>query len=116
MNEQYKKGIRWKLFNLFGPPEVKGLIDHIDQLTSDGSGIIIYQTGNFSFSVKTSASHDLQPLRFPTMQERASFQAGLNLGIGIMGGSTAMISEDEYNTLNEMEKRSTHGGGNQRNN
>lgn len=111
-----KKGIRWRLFKLFGPPELKNLVNYIDDLTSDGSDIAIYPLGEFSFSVKTSNDDDLEPLIFPTMQERASFQVGLSYGVGLMGGTTAALSKDDFEELEKMEKKSTHGGGGHRNN
>ena len=111
-----KKGIRWKIFNLFGPPELKNLVNYIDELTQDGSDIAIYPMGEFSFSVKTSNEDDLEPLIFPTMQERASFQVGLSYGVGLMGGTTAALTKDDFEALDAMEKKATHGGGGRQNN
>lgn len=111
-----KKGIRWRVFKLFGPPELKHLVQHLDELTSDGSDIAIYQCGEFPFNVKTSNGDDLEPMIFPTPQERAAFQLGLSYGVGLMGGSTAALSQDEFEELDKMEKKSTHGGGGHRNN
>jgi hypothetical protein len=110
MNEHNKQGLRWWIFNRFGPPEVQNLIEHIDNLTQDGSEIAIYPSGDFSFTVKTSKSQQTDPLIFPTAQERASFQAGLNYGVHLMGGTTTMLTTDDLEILDQMSKKSTHGG------
>lgn len=116
MNMENKKGIRWKLFRLFGPPEMKNLVNYIDDLTLDGSDIVIYPFGEFSFNVQTSMEDDIEPMIFPTSQERASFQLGLSYGVGLMGGITNALSEDEFKALEEMNKKTTHGGGGSYNN
>lgn len=116
MSQHPKKGIRWRLFNLFGPPEVQNLVNYVDDLTSQGSDIVIYPLGEYSFNVKTSREDDLEPMIFPTPQERASFQLGLSYGVGLMGGTTAALSEADFEALDSMEKKSTHGGGGHQNN
>lgn len=116
MSEHNKQGLRWWIFNRFGPPEVQNLIEHIDNLTQDGSDIVIYPIGEFTFNVKTSNNHDLDTLIFPTSQERASFQAGLSYGVDLMGGSTAMLTKDDFEIIEQMSKKSTHGGGGHHNN
>ena len=119
MNMKNKKGIRWWIFRMFGPPEVQNLINYIDEMQlnhPEATDIAIYPMGEFSFNVKTSAEDDLEPLVFPTMQERASFQVGLSYGVGIMGGSTVPLSEEDFQALEDMEKKTTHGSGGQRSN
>jgi hypothetical protein len=111
MQEQKKKGLRWKIFKLFGPPQVQTLVNYLDELTADGSGIAIFPTGDFEFHVKTSDDQDLEPLVFPTAIQRQAFQQGMNFGIGMMGGSTSPLSKDEFDMIDIMEKKSTHGGG-----
>lgn len=111
MNNENKKGLRWMIFKLFGPREVQSLIDHIDNLTQNGSDIVIIPTGDYEFHVKTSSHHEVEPLIFSTLLERTAFQQGMNYGIGMMGGSTSVISKEEYDALDSMEKKSTHGGG-----
>lgn len=111
-----KRGIRWRVFKLFGPPEVKNLVNYIDDVTQSGSDIVIYPAGEYSFNVKTSLNDDLEPMIFPTAQERASFQLGLSYGVGLMGGTTAALTQDDFDIIDEMSKKSTHGGGGQRNN
>lgn len=106
-----KRGIRWLVFKLFGPPQVKNLVNYIDELTQDGSDIIILPTGQFPFAVKTSNEDQIEPMIFSTILERNAFQAGVNFGVGIMGGTTGLISKDEYDAISEMEKKSTHGDG-----
>jgi hypothetical protein len=116
---QSKLGIRWWIFNRFGPPEVQNLVNYIDSMQDipEGTGdIVIYPLGEFSFNVKTSLDDDIEPMIFPTLQERASFQLGLSYGVGLMGGTTAALTEDEFKALDEMEKKTTHGGGGHRNN
>ena len=105
---QYKKGLRWRIFNLFGPPEVKNLIRFIDELTQDGSDIAIFPTGQFPLGVKTSNEDHVEPFIFSTEIERNSFQAGMNFGGGMMGGSTALLSKADYDEIERMEKLSTH--------
>ncbi len=111
MNNKKRKDLRWKIFKLFGPPEIQQLIDYIDSLTQDGSDIVIIPTGEFEFSIKISTEDQIQPMIFETRLERAAFQAGMNYGIGLLGGSTTELSKEEYDTLEFMEKKSTHSGG-----
>lgn len=119
MSETNKKGLRWKIFNWFGPPEVQNLVTYIDELvmSPEGTGdIVIYPLGEFEFHVKTSNGGNPDPMIFPTPQERASFQLGLSYGIGLMGGSTAALSEEDFQIMDEMENKSNHGGGGSFNN
>ena len=114
MSETHKKGLRWKIFNWFGPPEVQNLVTYIDELvmSPEGTGdIVIYPLGEFSFNVKTSNEDELDPMVFPTAQERTSFQVGLSYGVGLMGGSTTALNEADFQALNEMQKESNSGGG-----
>ncbi|AID16864.1 hypothetical protein vBDshPR2C_49 [Dinoroseobacter phage vBDshPR2C] len=116
---QSKSGIRWKIFKWFGPPEVQNLVNYIDSMQDipNATGdIAIYPLGEFSFNVKTSLDDDIEPMIFPTPQERASFQLGLSYGVGLMGGTTNALSEDEFKALEEMNKKTTHGGGGSYNN
>lgn len=106
-----KKGIRWRLFNLFGPPEVQNLIKYIDELTADGSDIVIYPSGEFSFSVKSSNEEGTQTAIFPTAAERASFQQGLNYGVGLMGGTATPLTKEDFEIIDQMTKKTTHSGG-----
>lgn len=106
-----KKGIRWKLFNLFGPPEIQNLIRYIDELTADGSDIVIYPSGEFSFNVKASNAEGIRTTIFLTAAERASFQQGLNYGVGLMGGTTTPLSKEDFEIIDQMSKKTTHSGG-----
>ena len=108
MSRHPQRGIRWKLFKLFGPPEVKNLVKYVDEIGDRGFDIAIYPMGEFPFAVKTSNEDDLEPLIFPTPQERAAFQLGLNHGVNIMGGTTALLTKEEFDQIDEMEKRTTH--------
>lgn len=110
-----KKGIRWWIFNRFGPPEVQNLVDYIDSHATEGE-IWIYPAGEFVFNVKTSLGNDVEPIVFPTLQERNAFQHGLSYGVGLMGGTTAMLTKEDFDIIDEMKKSSTHSGGNGRNN
>lgn len=115
MSDTDKKGIRWKIFQWFGPPEVQNLVTYIDELvmSPEGTGdIVIYPLGEFSFNVRTSNEDDLDPMLFPTAQERASFQLGLSYGVGLMGGSTAALTDADFQALDQMQKKSNSGGGN----
>jgi len=76
-----------------------------------GHDIVILPTGQFPFAVKTSNEMQLEPLVFSTALERNAFLAGVNYGVGIMGGTTGEISQDEYEAISAMEKKSTHGDG-----
>ncbi len=113
MSSNEKRGFRWAIFRLFGPPDLKNLVNYIDeQLDQTGSeSIIVYPLGEFEFNVKTSLDDDLEPMIFPTMQERAAFQVGLSYGVGLMGGTMAALSEDDFEALDTMAKKTTHGGG-----
>ena len=117
MNMSNKKGVRWKIFKWFGPQDVQNLVNHIDTMAEDfpeaDGGIAIYPTGEFSFNVKTSNEDDLEPMIFPTPQERASFQVGLSYGVGLMGGSTAAMTAEDFETINEM-RRGSNGTGNKK--
>lgn len=118
MNMDNKKGIRWKLFSLFGPPEVQNLVNYIDDMqeATNTSDIVIWPVGEFVFNVKTSKEDDVEPMIFNTQQERSAFQLGLSYGVGLMGGTTTALTEEDFQTLEEMEKKTTHGGGGHRNN
>lgn len=110
-----KKGLRWWIFNRFGPEEVVNLIDYIDQHAEQGA-ILIYPAGEFMFNVRTSLGEETKPLLFPTLQERNAFQAGLSYGVELMGGTTAMLTKEDFDIIDEMKKSSTHSGGSGRNN
>ncbi|UAT28893.1 hypothetical protein PP753_gp65 [Dinoroseobacter phage vB_DshP-R7L] len=103
-----KRGIRWLVFKLFGPPDLKNLVKYIDEISDNDYDIAIYPMGEFPFAVKTSNEDDLEPIMFPTPQERAAFQHGLNYGVQVMGGTTSLLSKDDYDEINKMEKLSTH--------
>jgi len=113
-----KKGLKWWIFNRFGPPEVVNLINHIDQITQDGQfDIAIYPMGNFPFTVRTSAeNHQQEPYVFNTPQERAAFQAGLGLGVNLCGATAQILDEDQAQALDLMQKKATHNGGGTRDN
>ncbi len=116
MNMENKKGLKWLIFRWFGPREVQNLINYIDDmndLPESNGEIAIYPLGEFLFSVKTSNEDDLEPLTFPTPQERASFQVGLSYGVGLMGGSTAAITKEDHDIIEEM-KRGSNGRGNKK--
>jgi len=112
-----KRGFKWWFFNRFGPEEVRNLIDHIDNVTKDGQyDIAIYPMGDFPFHIKLSAGPSPEPFMFHTAQERFSFQVGLNYGLQVMGGAAQILDESDYEALEEMEEKATHGGGSGRNN
>jgi len=111
-----KKGIKWWIFNRFGPPEVCNLIDHIDTITADGDEIAIYPAGEFIFSVKISESSPQDPFVFSTEPERKAFALGLNFGISLFGGTTTALSKEDFEEINKMEKKATHSGGGGRKN
>lgn len=110
-----KKGIRWWIFNRFGPEEVQNLINYIDSQAEDGE-IVIYPVGEFVFNVKTSKGDETEPLTFLTLPERNAFQRGLSYGVELMGGTTAMLTKEDFDIIDEMKKGSTHSGGSSRNN
>jgi len=119
MNMENKKGIRWWIFRWFGPQEVQNLINYIDEMQNsapESTDIVIFPTGEYEFNVKTSKDDDLEPLIFRTQVERAAFQVGLSYGVRLMGGTTAALSEEEFEALDSMQKKTTHGGGGHRNN
>lgn len=109
MNLENKKGIRWLLFRLFGPTELKNLVNYIDDAVNDHMGIVIYPLGEFPFEVRTSQENDLEPIIFPTNQERAAFLSGLEYGVNIMGGTTAALTKQQFDELDEMSANATHG-------
>lgn len=111
MDDNNKKGLRWKIFKLFGPKKVQLLVEHLDELTADGSDIVIYPTGEFEFHVQTSRGDVMESMNFPTDIQRQAFQAGLNFGIEIMGGTTTALSKDDFEMIDIMKKKSTHSGG-----
>lgn len=113
MDMENKKGLRWLVFKWFGPKDVQNLINYIDNMNGlpESSGAIaIYPLGEYCFNVKTSNNDDLEPLIFPTPQERASFQLGLSYGVGLMGGSTASLTQEDFETINEMRRGSNSTG------
>lgn len=113
MSNNNRRGIRWAIFRYFGPPDLKNMVDYIDhQLEATGTeAIVVYPLGEFSFNVKTSQDDDIEPMVFPTPQERGAFQAGLSYGVQIMGGTTAALSQEDYDALTEMDKYSIKGNG-----
>ena len=108
MNNENKKGIRWKLFKLFGPMELKNLVNYIDELTVIHTDIVIYAMGRFPFQVKTSNQDYQEPIVFDTAQERAAFLNGLSYGVNIMGGTASSLNKDEFDEMDEMDALSTH--------
>lgn len=118
MQQEHKKGLRWWIFNLFGPTEVQNLVTHIDDLTKSDliTDIVIWPVGEFAFSVRTSVGDDVEPMIFPTLPERNAFQHGLSYGVTLMGGASQALDEEQYQALEQMNKKSTHGGGGGRNN
>lgn len=113
MRTDNKKGLRWLIFRWFGPPEVQNLINHIDNMTEDGSDIAIYRAGRFDFQVRSAEPGAPQePFIFATEQERYCFGIGLNWGVQICGGEAHALNEEQFEQIEEMRKKSTHGGGN----
>ena len=113
MDMENKKGLRWRIFKWFGPHEVQNLINHIDEMSDlEGSTgeIAIYPLGEFSFNVKTSEDGEMEPLVFPTPQERACFQTGMHYGVSLMGGTTTALTQDDYEVIEEMRKGMNSGG------
>lgn len=113
-----KRGIRWAIFRIFGPQEVQMLVEMLDkQIDQTGAdGIAIYPSGEYPFSVKTSMDDDLEPMIFPTPQERAAFHTGMEYGVGLMGGTTTALSKEDFQIIEQMSEKSTHGGGGSHNN
>lgn len=109
-----KKGLKWWIFNKFGPEEVQNLIQYIDSFQEqyDTSEIVIYPYGQFSFNLKASNRQGTIPYMFDTYQERQAFHAGVTCGVQAMGGSTALLTEEDFDIIEQMTKSSTHGGGN----
>lgn len=112
-----KKGLRWWLFNKFGPPSVQNMINYIDHIMDDEhvDSVCIYPGGQFNFQVRTSDG-DSEPYTFLTPQERASFAVGLQLGVSIMGGGSHSMTDEQMEALDRMEKKATHGDGGSFNN
>jgi len=116
-NSKLKKGIRWWIFKFFGPQEVQSLVKHIDKMTNDGEyEITIYSVGEFKFSIMTSMGEKQSVLIFDTSQERQAFSNGLNYGVKLLGGDAQFISQEDAEILDNIQKKSTHGGGSQFNN
>lgn len=103
-----QRSIPWILFKLFGPRQLKTLVQHLNAIWDDGYEAAIYPMGEFPFAVKTSNEDDLEPMIFPTPQERAAFQHGMSYGVSVMGGTTQALTKDQYDEINEMEKIATH--------
>ena len=115
--QKTKKGLKWWVFKYFGPPEVKSLINYIDELTNDGEhGIALYASGVFQFNVMVSTGSEVEPLYFRTNEERSAFQVGMNKGVHLMGGSAHNLDSDTFDEMRKMGQASTHNGGNGRNN
>lgn len=103
-----KDRIRRWIFNLIGyPTDVQNLLNYIDSFDGD---ICIYPGGEFHFGAHTSDGKDMEPIVFPTPQERASFTAGLNYGVSLMGGQTVMLSDEQLKEYQEMENLSSVRG------
>ena len=103
-----KKGLRWLLFKVFGPPELKNLVSHIDEILEKHPDITIYPMGKFPFSIKTSEEDDPEPIIFPTPQERAACMIGLKYGIDIAGVSAQILTREQFDKMDNMEKLATH--------
>lgn len=114
MNMENKPGIRWAIFRFFGPPEVQNLINYIDEIqdAAGASDIVIWPVGEYPLNIQTSAGEDPQdPIMFSTIPQMTAFQQGLSYGVTLMGGSTADMTEQDFKTFQEMNKKSTHSGG-----
>lgn len=112
-----KRGLKWWFFNYFGPPEVQNLVNYIDEITNDGElGIALYPSGVFQFNVMVSNGKDIEPLYFRTDEERVAFQAGMNSGVNLMGGTAQALDSDTFEEMKKMGQISTHNGGGGRNN
>ncbi len=82
------------------PKEFRELIDYLDTFDSP---IIIYCYGQYKFSLMShdDSGEDMESIIFPTAQEREAFSAGLAKGIETMGGSTAVLSQEQINDMNQ---------------
>ena len=103
-----KKGLRWFLFNIFGPPELKNLVSHIDAILEEHPNITVYPMGEFPFSIKASEEANSEPIIFPTPQERASYLLGFKHGIEMVGGSAQILTREQFDEINKMEELATH--------
>lgn len=103
-----KKGLRWLLFKAFGPLELKNLVNHIDKILEEYSDITVYPVGEFSFSVKKPEEDLSELIVFPTAQERAAFIRGIKYGVSIVGESVQVLTREQFNEINNMDKYSTH--------
>jgi len=109
MTNWKKKGLSWMIFKWFGPSELKDLVKYIAEVVEhpEGTGdIALYPLGEFVFNVKTSMQNDLDPIVFPTPQERSAFNHGLNYGVQLMGGSTTPLTQQEYEEIEKFEQQS----------
>lgn len=99
-----KEWIRNKIHNLIGyPSDIQALLDHLDEF--DGE-VCIYPGGEFSFGIKIP-DKDVEPLVFPTPQERAAFGAGLAHGIRTMGGQATFLTDAQLQEVESMEKQTS---------
>ncbi|ANJ20701.1 hypothetical protein RDp07_gp41 [Roseobacter phage RD-1410Ws-07] len=113
LSEQ-ETGWRWWLFNKFGPPELRNLVNYIKDLTDDGADpLMMYRGGTYQFHTRVAEGQQpSEPFIFRTEEERYCFGVGLNYGVQICGGQAHAMSEEQFEEFNEMKKKATHGGGN----
>lgn len=118
MNKENKRGFRWAIFRYFGPPEVKNLINYIDELheVNGTEDIAIFPVGEYPLNIGMSSGEDVEPMIFQTMPQLLSFQAGLSYGVSMLGGSVQGLSQEDYEAHQEMNNRATHSGGGGRKN
>lgn len=86
-----------KLNNFFSrwlslPEEVQQLVDVCESVReqSETGDIFVYPGGEYGFTLHTPDG-DMEPVVFPTPQERAAFGAGMNYAIGLMGGQAIFV-------------------------
>lgn len=100
-----KKAIlNWIRIKVGFTPDLQQFAEQIQDIEGR---MVIYDYGEFQLMSQTS-NGNVEPIIFPTAQERNSFAAGLVYGIEIMGGTTSFLNKNDKKALDEMDEQSTH--------
>ncbi|ANJ20786.1 hypothetical protein HYO99_gp52 [Roseobacter phage RD-1410W1-01] len=90
----------WRFLPL--PPDIQSLVDACEQVreNSEDEEIMIYPAGEYGFQIHTSDGL-MEPVIFPTPQERAAFGAGLQQAVNMFGGQSQFLSGQQANDMDQ---------------
>lgn len=111
--------LKWKIFKLFGPPEVIQMANMMDEIRDhyETETITIYAGGDYTLTVHSDdPTEGSQVLHFPTIQERNAFAKGMDYIIQSGADDFKSIDSELGESLDELNKIATHRGSTTKNN